>query len=97
MKTGKQLKDKAPKTDEPTLKTMLNDLKTKWTTACSKAVDRQRRLEEALLYSGQFKDAMSALLDWLKKQQKSLGTDSPVHGDLDTVMALIEQHKVIIQ
>ncbi|CAH2986630.1 unnamed protein product [Chilo suppressalis] len=93
MKTGKQLKDKAPKTDETALKNMLNDLKTKWTTVCSKAVDRQRKLEEALLYSGQFKDAMSALLDWLKKQQSSLSNDLPVHGDLDTVMALIEQHK----
>ncbi|CAG9792786.1 unnamed protein product [Diatraea saccharalis] len=93
MKTGKQLKDKAPKTDETPLKNMLNDLKTKWTTVCSKAVDRQRKLEEALLYSGQFKDAMSALLDWLKKQQVALSTDLPVHGDLDTVMALIEQHK----
>ncbi|XP_026332692.1 microtubule-actin cross-linking factor 1, isoforms 1/2/3/5 isoform X13 [Hyposmocoma kahamanoa] len=93
MKTGKNLKDKAPKGDEPTLKNMLTDLKSKWTTVCSKAVDRQRKLEEALLYSGQFKDAMSALLDWLKKQQKQLSADSPVHGDLDTVMALIEQHK----
>ncbi|XP_052759146.1 uncharacterized protein LOC113511282 isoform X14 [Galleria mellonella] len=93
MKTGKQLKDKAPKGDENTLKTMISDLKSKWTTVCSKAVDRQRKLEEALLYSGQFKDAMSALLEWLKKQQKELGADSPVHGDLDTVMALIEQHK----
>ncbi|KAF9797759.1 hypothetical protein SFRURICE_017954 [Spodoptera frugiperda] len=93
MKTGKQLKDKAPKGDENTLKTMMSDMKTKWTTVCSKAVDRQRKLEEALLYSGQFKDAMSALLEWLKKQQKDLAGDSPVHGDLDTVMALIEQHK----
>ncbi|XP_028029405.1 dystonin isoform X14 [Bombyx mandarina] len=93
MKTGKQLKDKAPKGDENTLKTMITDMKTKWTTVCSKAVDRQRKLEEALLYSGQFKDAMSALLDWLKKQQKLLEGDAPVHGDLDTVMALIEQHK----
>ncbi|KPJ00724.1 Dystonin [Papilio xuthus] len=92
-KTGKTLKDKAPKTDENTLKTMLADLKTKWTTVCSKAVDRQRRLEEALLYSGQFKDAMSALLEWLRKREKQLAGDAPVHGDLDTVMALIEQHK----
>ncbi|XP_050668124.1 dystonin isoform X26 [Leptidea sinapis] len=92
-KTGKNLKDKAPKGDEPALREMLSDLKSKWTTVCSKAVDRQRRLEEALLYSGQFKDAMSALLEWLKKQEKELSSDSPVHGDLDTVMALIEQHK----
>lgn len=40
MKTGKNLKDKAPKGDEPTLKNMLTDLKSKWTTVCSKAVDR---------------------------------------------------------
>ncbi|KAL4716459.1 hypothetical protein ACJJTC_015887, partial [Scirpophaga incertulas] len=93
MKTGKQLKDKAPKSDETALKNMINDLKTKWTTVCSKAVDRQRKLEEALLYSGQFKDAMSALLDWLRKRRSDLATDLPVHGDLDTVMALIEQHK----
>ncbi|CAH2249192.1 jg21743 [Pararge aegeria aegeria] len=92
-KVGKQLKDKAPKSDEPVLRNMLTDLKTKWTTVCSKAVDRQRKLEEALLYSGQFKDAMSALLDWLQKQEKELFAESPVHGDLDTVMALIEQHK----
>ncbi|XP_045505237.1 microtubule-actin cross-linking factor 1 isoform X16 [Colias croceus] len=92
-KTGKALKDRAPKSDEPVLREMLADLKSKWTTVCSKAVDRQRRLEEALLYSGQFKDAMSALLEWLSKQQARLAADSPVHGDLDTVMALIEQHK----
>ncbi|XP_045455993.1 microtubule-actin cross-linking factor 1 [Melitaea cinxia] len=92
-KTGKQLKDKAPKTDEPVLRNMLSDLKTKWTTVCSKAVDRQRRLEEALLYSGQFTDAMTALLEWLEKRRSQLAGDAPVHGDLDTVMALIEQHK----
>ncbi|CAH2057368.1 unnamed protein product, partial [Iphiclides podalirius] len=92
-KSGKNLKDKAPKGDEPTLRTMLADLKARWTTVCSKAVERQRRLEEALLYSGQFKDAMSALLDWLRKREKQLAGDAPLHGDLDTVMALIEQHK----
>lgn len=92
MKTGKQLKDKAPKPDEPVLKQMLNDLKNKWTSVCNKSVDRQRKLEEALLYSGQFKDAIAALLQWLKKAQKELGEDSPVHGDLDTVNHLIDLH-----
>lgn len=57
---------------------------------------RQRKLEEALLFSGQFKDAMSALIEWLKKQEAALKEDTPVHGDLDTVMALVEQHKVYI-
>lgn len=95
MKCGKQLKDKAPKPDEPVIRQMLGELKSKWTTVCSKSVDRQRKLEEALLLSGQFLDAMRALIDWLRKQEAALKEDTPVHGDLDTVMALVEQHKVI--
>lgn len=57
-------------------------------------IRRQRKLEEALLYCGQFKDALEALLDWLKKTEKLLSDEGPVHGDLDTVNALIDQHKV---
>ncbi|CAH0385017.1 unnamed protein product [Bemisia tabaci] len=94
MRTGKALKDKAPKTDEPQLRQMMNELKEKWTSVCAKSVDRQRKLEEALLYCGQFKDAIEALMDWLRKTEKQLSEDGPVHGDLDTVMALVEQHKV---
>nr|XP_022907001.1 microtubule-actin cross-linking factor 1 isoform X2 [Onthophagus taurus] len=92
MKTGKLIKDKAPKSDENTLKQMLIDLKNKWTSVCSKSVDRQRKLEEALLYSGQFKDAIAALLAWLRKVEKDLSEDQPVHGDLDTVHHLLDQH-----
>lgn len=47
-----------------------------------------------MLFSGQFKDAVQALLEWLQKVQKVLSEEGPVHGDLDTVMALAEQHKV---
>jgi hypothetical protein len=47
-----------------------------------------------LLFSGQFKDAVQALLEWLRKVEKVLSEEGPVHGDLDTVMALVEQHKV---
>ncbi|XP_046140943.1 dystonin isoform X19 [Osmia bicornis bicornis] len=93
MKNGKLLKDKAPKSDEFALKELLNELKNKWTTVCGKCVDRQRKLEEALLFSGQFKDAIQALLEWLSKSQKQLAETGPLHGDLDTVMNLVEQHK----
>lgn len=93
MKLGKTVQSKAPKTDESTLKQMLSDLKNKWNDVCQKSVDRQRKLEEALLFTGQFKDAIQALLDWLKKVELGLVEDGPVHGDLDTVMALVEQHK----
>ncbi|XP_017784132.1 PREDICTED: microtubule-actin cross-linking factor 1 isoform X5 [Nicrophorus vespilloides] len=92
MKIGKTLKEKAPKNDEPTLKQMLNDLKNKWTAVCNKSVDRQRKLEEALLYSGQFKEAIAALLQWLQMVEKDLSQDKPVHGDLDTVTHLVDEH-----
>ena len=93
MKNGKSLKDKAPKTDEPTLKQMLTDLKNKWLNVCNLSVEKQRKLEEALLFSGQFKDALKALMDWLKSMEAGLDDKSPVHGDLDTVIGLVEKHK----
>ncbi|KAL1115034.1 hypothetical protein AAG570_007065 [Ranatra chinensis] len=95
LRAGKVVRDRAPKSDEAALKAMVAQLKDKWNSVCAKAVDRQRKLEEALLYCGQFKDALEALLDWLKKTNKSLSEDSLVHGDLDTVNALMDQHKAL--
>lgn len=62
VRLGKLVKDRAPKTDEPTLKQMMSDLKAKWQSVCNKSVDRQRKLEEGLLFSGQFKDAIQVCL-----------------------------------
>ncbi|XP_055317105.1 dystonin isoform X42 [Sitodiplosis mosellana] len=93
MRSGKSLIDRAPKNDEPTLSGMLSELKEAWTRVCSKSVDRQRKLEEALLLSGQFSDALQALLDWLRKTKNRLSEEGPVHGDLETVTLLVDQHK----
>jgi dystonin len=93
MRTGRGLVDRAPKSDELTLNKMLNELKESWTRVCSKSVERQRKLEEALLLSGQFAEALQALLEWLRKTRNHLSDDGPVYGDLDTVTALLEQHK----
>lgn len=93
MRTGKSLTDRAPKSDEPTLNRMLVDLKETWTRVCAKSVDRQRKLEEALLFSGQFSEALQALLEWLRKTKAGLTGEGPVHGDLETVSQLVEQHK----
>ncbi len=74
---------------------MLNALRDKWNSVGNRAVDRQRKLEEALLFSGQFNDAVAALLEWLQKVAPKLAADQPVHGDLDTVTGLVDQHKVL--
>jgi dystonin len=93
IKNGKIIKDKAPKSDELALRELMNELKNKWTTVCNKSIDRQRKLEEALLFSGQFKDALQALLDWLQKTEKLLSNSGPLYGDLDTVTNLVDQHR----
>merc|ERR1719431_1960696 len=72
---------------------MMTELKNKWNNLCNLSVERQRKLEEALLFSGQFKDALKALMDWLASMEKALDDKQPVHGDLDTVIGLVEQHK----
>lgn len=93
MKLGRNLKEKCPKSDVAVLQDMMDDLKNKWNNVCAKSVDKQRKLEEALLFSGQFKDAVQALIDWLEKSKKALSENQLLHGDLDTVMALVDQHK----
>ncbi|XP_037077615.1 microtubule-actin cross-linking factor 1-like isoform X3 [Pollicipes pollicipes] len=98
IKLGRALiKDKAPKIEEPIIRDMLNELKDKWNACCNQSVARQRKLEEALLFSGQFKEALEALLEWLRKRDAALDDNAPVHGDLDTVTALCEQHKTFEQ
>lgn len=55
---------------------------------------RQHKLEEALLFSGRFTDALQALNDWLYRAEPQLAEDVPVGGDKDTVNNLIDKHKV---
>ncbi|XP_035224503.1 microtubule-actin cross-linking factor 1-like isoform X1 [Stegodyphus dumicola] len=93
MKSGRILKDKCPKQDVPLLQDMMDELKVRWNKVCAKSVNRQRRLEEALLYSGQFKEAVMALIDWFDKTIATLSETKAYHGDLDTVTSLLDQHK----
>lgn len=55
---------------------------------------RQHKLEEALLFSGQFAEALQALVDWLYRVEPQLSEDLYVHGDLDLVTNLMDSHKV---
>ncbi|XP_051506822.1 dystonin-like [Myxocyprinus asiaticus] len=94
-RTGRALKDKTSlQDDNQKLDGMLSELRDKWDTVCGKSVERQNKLEEALLFSGQFTDALQALIDWLYKVEPQLAEDQPVHGDIDLVLNLIDSHKV---
>ncbi|XP_040105136.1 dystonin isoform X14 [Oryx dammah] len=94
-RTGRSLKEKTTLADDNLkLDNMLSELRDKWDTICGKSVERQNKLEEALLFSGQFTDALQALIDWLYRVEPQLAEDQPVHGDVDLVMNLIDNHKV---
>ncbi|XP_067999070.1 dystonin isoform X4 [Melanerpes formicivorus] len=94
-RTGRSLKEKTTLADDNLkLDDMLSELMDKWDTICGKSVERQNKLEEALLFSGQFTDALQALIDWLYKIEPQLAEDQPVHGDIDLVINLIDNHKV---
>uniref|UniRef100_A0A8C5PE50 Microtubule actin crosslinking factor 1 n=1 Tax=Leptobrachium leishanense TaxID=445787 RepID=A0A8C5PE50_9ANUR len=95
VRTGRALKEKALLSDDvQRLDHLLGEIRDKWDTVCGKSVERQHKLEEALLFSGQFMDALQALVDWLYKVEPQLAEDQPVHGDLDLVMNLMDAHKV---
>ncbi|XP_063311802.1 microtubule-actin cross-linking factor 1 isoform X18 [Pelobates fuscus] len=94
VRTGRALKEKALLSDDvQKLDHLLGEVRDKWDTVCGKSVERQHKLEEALLFSGQFMDALQALVDWLYKVEPQLAEDQPVHGDLDLVMNLMDAHK----
>ncbi|XP_056651159.1 microtubule-actin cross-linking factor 1 isoform X5 [Monodelphis domestica] len=95
IRTGRALKEKTSLPDDvQKLDNCLGEVRDKWDTVCGKSVERQHKLEEALLFSGQFMDALQALVDWLYKVEPQLAEDQPVHGDLDLVMNLMDAHKV---
>ncbi|XP_073080554.1 dystonin-like isoform X1 [Manis javanica] len=94
-RTGHSLKEKTSLADDNLkLDDMLTDLKEKLDTICGKSGQRQNKLEEALLFSGQFTDALQALSDWLYRVEPQLAEDQPVHGDVSLVIYMIKNHKV---
>ncbi|XP_078504101.1 dystonin isoform X2 [Lissotriton helveticus] len=94
IRSGRSLKEKSSLADDSLkLDHMLSEIRDKWDTVCGKSVERQNKLEEALLFSGQFTDALQALIDWLYRVEPQLAEDQPVHGDMDLVMNLIDNHK----
>ncbi|KAM3858524.1 microtubule-actin cross-linking factor 1, isoforms 1/2/3/4/5 [Diretmus argenteus] len=94
VRSGKAMRDKAQlQADTQKLDHLLGEVRDKWDTVCGKSVERQHKLEEALLFSGQFAEALQALVDWLYRVEPQLAEDQPVHGDLDLVSNLMDSHK----
>ncbi|XP_061521091.1 microtubule-actin cross-linking factor 1 isoform X14 [Phycodurus eques] len=94
VRSGRAMRDKAQlPADAQKLDHLVGEVRDKWDTVCGKSVERQHKLEEALLFSGQFAEALQALVDWLYRVEPQLAEDLPVHGDLDLVSNLMDSHK----
>lgn len=96
VKLGRRLADKfdSDAADRAQLQEILNEVKSKWQAASQQSTERQKRLEDALLCSGQFRDALLGLLEWLKKIEPTLADNATsLNGDLDCVMALMEDNQ----
>ncbi|KAM6374498.1 microtubule-actin cross-linking factor 1, isoforms 6/7-like [Alca torda] len=95
LRSGRALRERArlPEDLQP-LEELLGELKERWDALCSRAGERQHKLEENLLFSGKFTDALQALMDWLYRAEPQLSEDVPVGGDRDLVSDLMDKHKV---
>uniref|UniRef100_A0A8D2P2X6 EF-hand domain-containing protein n=1 Tax=Zosterops lateralis melanops TaxID=1220523 RepID=A0A8D2P2X6_ZOSLA len=95
LRSGRALREAArlPQDLQP-LEELLGELKERWDVLCSHAAERQHKLEENLLFSGKFTDALQALMDWLYRAEPQLSEDVPVGGDRDMVGDLMDKHKV---
>ncbi|KAG1936136.1 microtubule-actin cross-linking factor 1, isoforms 1/2/3/5 [Pimephales promelas] len=95
LKSGRSLQEKAQgPEDTQHLENMVSELRDSWDTISGKSSERQHKLEEALLFSGRFTDALQALSDWLYRAEPQLAEDVPVCGEKDLVNNLIDKHKV---
>ncbi|XP_073341525.1 microtubule-actin cross-linking factor 1, isoforms 6/7 [Pagrus major] len=93
-KNGRSLHERAQTgRDRQHLENLMAELKDTWDTITGKSMERQHKLEEALLFSGRFTDALQALNDWLYRAEPQLAEDVPVGGDKDIVHNLIDKHK----
>ncbi|XP_075774303.1 microtubule-actin cross-linking factor 1, isoforms 6/7-like isoform X2 [Pelodiscus sinensis] len=94
LRSGRLLREKTLLAEDvQPLEELLGELKERWEDVCDRAVERQHMLEESLLFSGKFTDALQALLDWLYRAEPQLGEEVPVGGDRDLVSDLLDKHK----
>ncbi|XP_078486580.1 microtubule-actin cross-linking factor 1 isoform X3 [Ciona intestinalis] len=96
MRSGISLHEKAVLVPDKTdLDEKTRKLKEEWTALNKKSVDRKHRLEESLLFSGRFLDAIESLIQWLSHIEPQLSKNVSVHGDIHTVEALMEKHNIL--
>ncbi|XP_018416429.1 PREDICTED: microtubule-actin cross-linking factor 1, isoforms 1/2/3/5-like [Nanorana parkeri] len=94
LRSGRALREKIrlPE-DGQKMDESLGELRERWEHVCNRSTERQQKLEESLLFSGKFTDALQALMDWLYRAEPQLSEEIPLGGDRDLVSDLLDKHK----
>ncbi|XP_069813003.1 microtubule-actin cross-linking factor 1, isoforms 6/7-like [Dendropsophus ebraccatus] len=94
LRSGRALREKIRLVeDEQQMDESLGQLRERWEHVCCRSTERQQKLEESLLFSGKFTDALQALMDWLYRAEPLLSEEIPLGGDRDLVNDLLDKHK----
>jgi dystonin len=74
----------------------LADVNRRWDELNKGINNRQKELEQALLRLGQFQHALSELLVWIDRTDKTLDTLKPVFGDPQVIEVELAKLKVMV-
>ena len=70
----------------------MNDL---WNSLKQKIADRERRLEQGLLQSGKFQDAIGGLMSWMDEMEDMIMNQKPPSSDHKVIKAQIQEQKFV--
>uniref|UniRef100_A0A2R8ZLI7 Dystonin n=1 Tax=Pan paniscus TaxID=9597 RepID=A0A2R8ZLI7_PANPA len=89
------LKKVTEESDKHTVQDPLMELKLIWDSLEERIINRQHKLEGALLALGQFQHALDELLTWLTHTEGLLSEQKPVGGDPKAIEIELAKHHVL--
>lgn len=89
------LKKVTEESDKHTVQDPLMELKLIWDSLDERIINRQHKLEGALLALGQFQHALDELLAWLTHTEGLLSEQKPVGGDPKAIEIELAKHHVL--
>ena len=70
----------------------MNDL---WNSLKSAIADRERKLDQGLLQSGKFAEAMNGLLSWFDEMDDMMSNQKPPSSDYKVIKAQMQEQKFV--
>uniref|UniRef100_A0A2C9K839 Calponin-homology (CH) domain-containing protein n=1 Tax=Biomphalaria glabrata TaxID=6526 RepID=A0A2C9K839_BIOGL len=73
----------------------LEALQDRWSDLSEKVSERERNLDQALLQSGKFKEALASLIGWLSETEETIATQKPASPEYRVVKAQLQEQKLL--